>query len=176
MKSSGYTTQHRNIRQQRGAASKQICIDCGSVAADWSLRHGTPNLLSGSADGVTLLYSLDIMAYEPRCKKCHAVYDMQVYCRSGRHLYSDTAAPDGVKGRACRECKRESTQARRIKTGYTRSFVVAGKCRKGLHDVTDPRAVYTDPKGNKRCRECQRITQAANHVKRKMRLRLENSE
>ena len=49
------------VRKLRGKASDQKCIDCGSNARDWSQIHGSDPLV--------------VTNYEPRCRKCHTVYD-----------------------------------------------------------------------------------------------------
>lgn len=50
------------VRDQRGRAGDQLCVDCGKQAYDWSHIHET----SGES----------IWHYEPRCRSCHKLYDV----------------------------------------------------------------------------------------------------
>ena len=69
---------HHRIMKQFGKASDQICSDCDGPASDWSLIHGRDDE--------------DVNNYEPRCRKCHMVYDgagsnkCPPNCSCGRHL------------------------------------------------------------------------------------------
>lgn len=56
-----YSTRHSRVLAARGRASEQKCADCGNGAAEWSQRHGTDG--AAPAD------------YDPRCHRCHQVYD-----------------------------------------------------------------------------------------------------
>lgn len=56
-----YSTRHRKVREARGRAADQSCVDCQQPACDWSQVKGT--------DGE------DPSHYEPRCKACHFKYD-----------------------------------------------------------------------------------------------------
>lgn len=67
----GYGTVHDRVRAWRGPANGYQCIDCTEPAADWSYRGGSP--LEREEDG--RIYSTDVMAYDPRCKRCHANFD-----------------------------------------------------------------------------------------------------
>lgn len=58
---SEYNRNHRLVKEARGKAADQICIDCGEPAQEWSQRHDT--------DGSS------IEDFDPRCKRCHREYD-----------------------------------------------------------------------------------------------------
>ena len=56
-----YDVWHKRVRKARGPASDYACVDCGEPAEDWS-----------TADPA----SDDIRArFQPRCRKCHRLYD-----------------------------------------------------------------------------------------------------
>lgn len=56
-----YQLIHRRLRSTLGKADQRECVDCGKQARDWSCAHGMdPNKYS---------------SYEPRCRKCHQIYD-----------------------------------------------------------------------------------------------------
>jgi hypothetical protein len=59
-----YAARHGHLRRERGRASYHHCVDCGGDAQDWSQIHGTTGL--------------EPTDYEPRCRKCHAVYDTEL--------------------------------------------------------------------------------------------------
>ena len=64
-----YERNHSQLRKLRGKASESgPCVDCGGPARQWSQIHGT-NGTNPLAD------------YEPRCVKCHSIYDHQPYSR-----------------------------------------------------------------------------------------------
>lgn len=56
-----YSARHWRVYRARGKAKDQLCVDCRKQARDWSQIHGTTGLESEH--------------YEPRCRKCHSVYD-----------------------------------------------------------------------------------------------------
>lgn len=66
-----YKGLHLRLKRCRGLASLQPCVDCGGRADDWSCRHDAQHLV----DEQGRYYSLDLDAYEPRCKSCHKRYD-----------------------------------------------------------------------------------------------------
>lgn len=68
-----YKKAHDNVRRIRGRASNYSCVDCGGTAREWSLSNETD--LYGIEDKKTYPYSLNIEDYEPRCSKCHGIYD-----------------------------------------------------------------------------------------------------
>lgn len=56
-----YTANHTRVRNAYGSASQFECINCDSLAKDWSHTHGTdPG---------------DPHNYTPRCRPCHREYD-----------------------------------------------------------------------------------------------------
>ncbi len=57
-------TLHRRLHRKHGAAKDHLCVDCGNKALDWSLKYGRE-------------YSENIDDYEPRCRRCHVLYDDQ---------------------------------------------------------------------------------------------------
>jgi hypothetical protein len=58
----GYDTRHHRVKWHKGSACQYGCVDCGAPANDWSQIHGTTGA--------------DPEHYEPRCRKCHALYDL----------------------------------------------------------------------------------------------------
>jgi transposase-like protein len=56
-----YQRNHILVRETRGPAWKQKCVDCGAKAYAWSWIHETD--------------PTDVNNYEPRCGSCHSVYD-----------------------------------------------------------------------------------------------------
>jgi hypothetical protein len=85
----GYRAAHHRVRSARGPASAHSCVDCGSTARDWSLRRNAAVTHTAPSNGYPCRISPDPNDYEPRCKKCHGVYDSP--SRSGE-LLSDTPA------------------------------------------------------------------------------------
>ena len=58
----GYQAIHRRLREYRGSAAKQICVDCNGQAKHWTQIHNTPGK--------------DVYNdFEPRCASCHVKYD-----------------------------------------------------------------------------------------------------
>lgn len=72
----GYNGAHRRITAVRGPASDYACVDCGHVAAHWSMKHDAvdTHIDQWSAEKGRV-YSLDVFSYEPRCFPCHFAYD-----------------------------------------------------------------------------------------------------
>lgn len=63
---------HIRLRIRRGPANENDCVDCKKEALDWSWIHDTdPD---------------DLMNYEPRCRRCHVLYD-KPWLKSGNLLY-----------------------------------------------------------------------------------------
>jgi hypothetical protein len=56
-----YKALHNMVSRAKGPAKLHKCIDCDDEAVDWSTIHGK--------DGN------DPNEYEPRCKRCHILYD-----------------------------------------------------------------------------------------------------
>lgn len=55
-------TLHKRLHRKHGPAKNHLCVDCGEQALDWSLKFGHE-------------YSDNIKDYEPRCRRCHVIYD-----------------------------------------------------------------------------------------------------
>lgn len=68
----GYTGAHMRVRDARGPASRQSCVDCGERAREWSYNHSDPTELR-TPKGMS--YSADPSMYEPRCASCHRQFD-----------------------------------------------------------------------------------------------------
>lgn len=67
-----YRAMHQRVRAQRGSASTHKCTDCGGRAQHWPYdRNDTDERSSGAGP-----YSVDIAHYEPRCVRCHKVFDL----------------------------------------------------------------------------------------------------
>lgn len=73
----GYEAMHYRLRVDRGKASEFPCVECQSPAMEWSLNHDAETLVSVKGGRIGSLYSLNIMDYSPRCKKCHDTYDVE---------------------------------------------------------------------------------------------------
>lgn len=67
----GYDGLHKRIKKQRGPAQAHSCVDCGRQAAHWSYDHTDPAEKRGP-DGP---YSVDMDRYDPRCRRCHVLFD-----------------------------------------------------------------------------------------------------
>jgi hypothetical protein len=70
----GYETMHRRVRSERGPASNHPCVDCDEQAQDWSYDNQDPDELFDLRIGCA--FSLDTAHYQPRCKLCHAEFDL----------------------------------------------------------------------------------------------------
>lgn len=66
---------HKRLSRKRGSAKNYACVDCGETAAEWSYIGGCPNELMGRARESIVPYSEDLDRYEPRCVRCHRVFD-----------------------------------------------------------------------------------------------------
>jgi hypothetical protein len=64
---------HQRLRSMRGQARSWSCTDCSCPALHWSYDHGDPNELDDSRYGP---YSLDPERYQPRCARCHKLFDL----------------------------------------------------------------------------------------------------
>lgn len=71
----GYVAAHTRVWNQRGKASGHLCMDCGERAAHWSLRRDAVGTL---VDARGYRYSMRTDDYEPRCVRCHSIYDREV--------------------------------------------------------------------------------------------------
>src|SRR6516225_3430523 len=56
-----YDVWHHRVNKTRGPASRHACADCGSPAQDWST-------VNPSSDDIEI-------RFQPRCRRCHRVYD-----------------------------------------------------------------------------------------------------
>lgn len=68
----GYAPTHKAIYAARGRAAEYKCCDCGGDAQEWSYSGGCPNEIT-DARGVR--FSRDVAMYEPRCIRCHRIFD-----------------------------------------------------------------------------------------------------
>lgn len=73
----GYRHAHSRVVQARGPAASHACGDCGEQAEHWAWQHG-PEFLVDDRTGCR--YSLDVMDYEPLCRKCHGKLDGRTGC------------------------------------------------------------------------------------------------
>jgi hypothetical protein len=71
-----YAAAHRRLIVARGPARDHLCVDCGSAATEWALRHNTPASRVLRSDRGKSPYSLDLGDYDPRCTACHRTYDL----------------------------------------------------------------------------------------------------
>ncbi len=56
-----YDSLHGRVHRARGKAAEHSCVDCGEQAQEWSYTHGKE--------------PSDVGSYEPRCIRCHRLYD-----------------------------------------------------------------------------------------------------
>lgn len=68
----GYGAAHRWVAKVFGPASESQCIDCGETADEWSYIGGAPDERIDPKDRA---FSRDPVYYQPRCVKCHRIYD-----------------------------------------------------------------------------------------------------
>jgi hypothetical protein len=66
-----YTTVHSRLKSERGAASAQDCVECGSQAEDWAYTYGCDNEMKSDFGP----YSTDMDQYQPMCRPCHKKFD-----------------------------------------------------------------------------------------------------
>jgi hypothetical protein len=72
-----YQVLHLRIGSARGPASSYECVDCGGPAREWSYNHsgiGQYQAWSQATDQY-LPASNDIYQYDPRCTRCHKIFD-----------------------------------------------------------------------------------------------------
>jgi hypothetical protein len=62
-----YRQAHKAVEYANGPAASHACLDCGNPASDWSYV--------GPYDG-PYSWSADTSLYVPRCKPCHATFDV----------------------------------------------------------------------------------------------------
>lgn len=70
-----YSGAHIRVRDRRGKASNQACVDCGGAAQHWTYDHADPNELH---DQRGRPYSGDPSHYVPRCVSCHKKADIAI--------------------------------------------------------------------------------------------------
>jgi NAD-dependent SIR2 family protein deacetylase len=71
-RSVGYVGLHDRIYRLRGKAKQHKCVDCGNQAEEWSYNYGDPNQLAHPKTG-TPYGSPEY--YDPRCRRCHQLFD-----------------------------------------------------------------------------------------------------
>lgn len=71
----GYFATHALLSRTLGQASARRCVDCDGPAAEWSYDHQDPNELVDTSTAYAMVYTRDLSHYEPRCKKCHRLFD-----------------------------------------------------------------------------------------------------
>jgi len=69
---------HHRVARLRGSAGQFPCVDCGNQAREWSYDGEDPDerIVPEGDEPAGARYSLDPEHYEPRCVKCHRVYDI----------------------------------------------------------------------------------------------------
>lgn len=69
-----YGLMHWRVRKDRGLARDFPCVDCFSIAQQWTYNHDTPEEFRRvSPNGQP--FSIRIEDYDPRCVSCHKRYD-----------------------------------------------------------------------------------------------------
>ena len=71
-----YEGAHTRVRDTRGKARFQVCVDCGNGARHWSYDHADPEELIEPPERGGKHYSAKPEHYQPRCNRCHALFDM----------------------------------------------------------------------------------------------------
>lgn len=66
---------HKRLHRAKGPARNYTCVDCGGQAAEWSYNQSDSNQVMGRARNSIVPYSLDIDNYDPRCVRCHRIFD-----------------------------------------------------------------------------------------------------
>lgn len=66
---------HKRLSRVLGPASERVCVDCGGQAQEWSYDGADPDELHGVMGGYRMPYSLDMAHYQPRCVRCHRIFD-----------------------------------------------------------------------------------------------------
>lgn len=70
-----YHLVHSRLRNTRGRARNEVCVECSQPAAHWAYDHSDPNEKTCRNTGAP--YSVDINHYDPMCARCHKRADMQ---------------------------------------------------------------------------------------------------
>lgn len=74
-----YSSAHDRIEQDRGRASDLHCVDCDKPAREWSYDHLDADERIDPGTGAS--FSLDPEHYEPRCVRCHRIFDDHPFTR-----------------------------------------------------------------------------------------------
>lgn len=69
----GYVPTHALLRRRRGRPETLACVDCDSVAEEWSYNGGDPDEQTDPVRGAA--FTRNLAAYSPRCIRCHRIYD-----------------------------------------------------------------------------------------------------
>lgn len=69
-----YSGMHQRMRSLKGDASWYICVDCDSLAEEWSYDGLDDDSLTDDRSGCK--YSVNPDHYEARCRSCHRKYDI----------------------------------------------------------------------------------------------------
>lgn len=81
-----YRKQHKNLHAARGrAADFAPCVGCGDKAHEWSWRHGCD--------------PWDVFSYDPRCFKCHRIYDDWTSKAHTPELHAKRQTPENIAKR-----------------------------------------------------------------------------
>lgn len=81
-----YKIAHSNVYALRGRASDHPCADCSEPARQWAYDHAD-YFEETTASG--LLFSNDPAHYQPRCTRCHRLFDIRM-----RKIPRATATPE----------------------------------------------------------------------------------
>lgn len=83
-----YGAVHARIKRYRGFANQFNCIDCNGPAQDWSLNlNCNYELIEERGRLVPISYNTN--DYDPRCKRCHGIYDGWIENLSWWNEYAD---------------------------------------------------------------------------------------
>ncbi len=69
-----YRSAHSRVTRAKGRAADYPCVDCGRAAHHWSYDHQDDSQL-WTDDAGGRHYSADPNHYEPRCARCHRLFD-----------------------------------------------------------------------------------------------------
>lgn len=73
-----YYGAHTRVAGLRGRAKARKCVDCGKQAAHWSYDHADPDELVEPIELGGKRYSDKPEHYEPRCNRCHTLFDRRL--------------------------------------------------------------------------------------------------
>jgi hypothetical protein len=74
----GYAGAHDRVEAVRGRAKNHPCVDCDRPAHDWSYNHNDPDEQVSEYGP----FSSDPGYYEPRCRRCHRIFDGHPFMRN----------------------------------------------------------------------------------------------